>query len=178
MDSSRGSAFFADPTTGGITTGPVVGGGICQVSTTIFQAAFWAGMEVVERYSHPYWIATYGQPPHGMLGLDAMVDIEDTGSLDMQVQKHHRSLDRVSLSPTTAPMSPPKSWARNVGWNVDVQQPVISNYVDPDPGTIYTDSPEVPTGEQRPVESVSGLRRLRCGGLSPTNRATSSTTTP
>jgi hypothetical protein len=43
----------------------------------------------------------------------------------------------------------------NVGWNVDVQQPVISNYVDPDPGTIYTDSPEVPTGEQRPVESSS-----------------------
>ena len=37
---------------GGITTAPVVGGGICQVSTTIFQSAFWSGLEIVERTAH------------------------------------------------------------------------------------------------------------------------------
>jgi vancomycin resistance protein YoaR len=34
-------------------TAPVIGGGICQVSTTIFHAAFWAGLPIEERYQHP-----------------------------------------------------------------------------------------------------------------------------
>jgi len=149
-----GLGILSDPTTGGITTGPVVGGGICQVSTTIFQAAFWAGMEVVERYSHPYWIATYGQPPHGMFGLDAMVDVEDTGSLDMQFKNTTDHWIAVVVT-TDGSNVIAQIMGTDVGWNVDVQQPVISHYVDPDPGTIYTDSPEVPTGEQRPVEHSS-----------------------
>ena len=147
-----GLGILSDPTTGGITTGPVVGGGICQVSTTIFQAAFWAGMDVVERYSHPYWIAAYGNPPHGMFGLDAMVDVEKTGSLDMQFKNMTSHWIAVVLS-TDGSSVVAQIKGTNEGWNVDVQQPVISNYFDPDPGTIYTDSPEMPSGEQRQVES-------------------------
>lgn len=149
-----GLGILADPATGGITTGPVIGGGICQVSTTIFQAAFWAGMAVVERSTHPYWIATYGQPPYGMLGLDAMVNIEDTGSLDMKFKNTTDHWIAVVVGTDGATLSA-KIRGTATGWTVDVQQPVISNYVDPDPGTIYTDSPEVPTGEQRPVEHSS-----------------------
>lgn len=149
-----GLGILSDPTTGGITTGPVVGGGICQVSTTIFQAAFWAGMEVVERNTHPYWIATYGQPPHGMLGLDAMVDVEPTGSLDMKFKNTTDHWIAVIVDATNGTLTA-KIMGTATGWNIDVQQPVISNYVEPDTGTIYTDSPEIPTGEQRQVESAS-----------------------
>src|SRR5579884_2152033 len=38
-------------------TVPSVAGGICQVATTVFQAAFWAGFPFVERHYHLYWIA-------------------------------------------------------------------------------------------------------------------------
>ena len=37
----------------------VFGGGICQVSTTLFNAAFFAGLEIVERKNHSIFIAHY-----------------------------------------------------------------------------------------------------------------------
>ena len=52
----------------GSDTVPDVGGGICQVSTTLFQAAFAAGLEITERNPHAYWI-----PRYRITGLDATV---------------------------------------------------------------------------------------------------------
>ena len=37
----------------------VLGGGICQVSTTLFNAAFFAGLEIVERRNHSIYIDHY-----------------------------------------------------------------------------------------------------------------------
>jgi vancomycin resistance protein YoaR len=45
-----------------------VGGGVCQVSTTVFRAAYAAGMPIVERYNHGYIVDWYGEP-----GLDAAI---------------------------------------------------------------------------------------------------------
>ncbi|MGV2437123.1 MAG UNVERIFIED_CONTAM: VanW family protein [Anaerolineae bacterium] len=36
-----------------------IGGGICQVSTTIFRTAFFGGFPIVERYSHGYRVYYY-----------------------------------------------------------------------------------------------------------------------
>jgi vancomycin resistance protein YoaR len=48
-----------------------VGGGVCQVSSTAFQAAFYGGYPVLERYPHGYRVAYYeaGEGP----GMDATV---------------------------------------------------------------------------------------------------------
>ncbi|MBI2304179.1 MAG: VanW family protein [Chloroflexi bacterium] len=51
-------------------TVPDVGGGICQVSTTLFQAIFWAGYPIEERYPHAYRMTRYEEPYQG---LDATV---------------------------------------------------------------------------------------------------------
>ena len=45
------------------------GGGVCQVSTTCFRAAFWAGYPIVERSPHTYRVSWY-EPP---IGFDAAV---------------------------------------------------------------------------------------------------------
>jgi vancomycin resistance protein YoaR len=45
------------------------GGGVCQVSTTAFRAAFWAGFPMIERWPHSYRVSWY-EPP---LGMDAAV---------------------------------------------------------------------------------------------------------
>ena len=39
--------------------GDTVGGGMCQVSTTVFNAAFEAGLQIVERHNHELYIAHY-----------------------------------------------------------------------------------------------------------------------
>ena len=45
-----------------------IGGGVCQVSTTVFRAAFQGGFPIVERYNHGYIVDWYGEP-----GLDATI---------------------------------------------------------------------------------------------------------
>lgn len=55
-----------------------VGGGVCQVSTTLFRAVFNAGFPVVERYSHAYRVSYYEMTASGavdprLAGLDATV---------------------------------------------------------------------------------------------------------
>jgi vancomycin resistance protein YoaR len=38
---------------------PTLGGGICQVGTTFFNAIFFAGLEIVERHNHSFYISKY-----------------------------------------------------------------------------------------------------------------------
>ena len=47
---------------------PEYGGGICQVSTTLFRAAVYAGLEITKRYNHSYVVSYYGTP-----GFDATI---------------------------------------------------------------------------------------------------------
>ena len=54
-----------------------VGGGVCQVSTTLFRTAFFAGYPIVERHAHAYRVLYYEQTASGydplLAGLDATV---------------------------------------------------------------------------------------------------------
>jgi vancomycin resistance protein YoaR len=54
---------------GEVTTG--LGGGVCQVSTTVFNAAYEAGLKITERTNHALYISHYPQ------GRDATVDYPD-----------------------------------------------------------------------------------------------------
>jgi vancomycin resistance protein YoaR len=54
---------------GELTTG--LGGGVCQVSTTVFNAAFEAGVKITERTNHALYISHYPQ------GRDATVNYPD-----------------------------------------------------------------------------------------------------
>ena len=55
-----------------------VGGGVCQVSTTLFRTAFFGGFPIVERYPHAYRVSYYEynaavQRDPNLVGLDATV---------------------------------------------------------------------------------------------------------
>ncbi len=47
------------------------GGGICQDSTTVFRAAFWAGLPITERWGHSFYISWYDK--YGPTGMDATI---------------------------------------------------------------------------------------------------------
>ncbi len=143
---------IVDDGAGGVTTAPVIGGGICQVSTTIFQAAFWAGMQIDERYSHPYWIQTYGEPPRGMKGLDAMVNIDEVnGTLDLKFTNTTGNWIAVQVIDDGTVLTA-RILGKDPGWTVDVSQPEITDVIKPQTGTQYTDSPELPDGTRLQVE--------------------------
>ena len=44
------------------------GGGICQDSTTLFRAAFWAGLPITERWGHSFYISWYDKYALGSYG--------------------------------------------------------------------------------------------------------------
>lgn len=50
---------------------PSIGGGVCQVATTLYDAAFAMGLQIVDRRNHGFFISQYG------LGMDATVSWPD-----------------------------------------------------------------------------------------------------
>jgi len=65
---------------GEVTTG--LGGGVCQVSTTVFNAAFEAGVPITARTNHSLYISHYPQ------GRDATVDYPDVDLKFVNDTKH------------------------------------------------------------------------------------------
>jgi len=69
-----------------------VGGGVCQVSTTLFRTAFFAGFPIVERHAHAYRVSYYEYDPGRIrnpqwAGFDAtvyvpIVDLKFTNDTD------------------------------------------------------------------------------------------------
>ena len=71
-DRNAAKGFLEAPVivNGELTTG--LGGGVCQVSTTVFNAAFEAGLKITQRTNHALYISHYPQ------GRDATVDYPST----------------------------------------------------------------------------------------------------
>jgi vancomycin resistance protein YoaR len=71
-DRNAAKGFLEAPVivNGELTTG--LGGGVCQVSTTVFNAAFEAGLKITARTNHSLYISHYPQ------GRDATVDYPST----------------------------------------------------------------------------------------------------
>jgi vancomycin resistance protein YoaR len=129
----------------GNTTKADVGGGLCQVSSTAFRAAFWAGLPVVERTAHSFRVSYY-EPPKG---LDATiyspyVDLKwtnDTGHyILIQTYVDHEA-KKVSF----------RYYGTNPGRTVEMEGPVEASPVPHGPA-VYRDDPTLPKGEKKQIE--------------------------
>ena len=130
-----------------------VGGGVCQVSTTLFRAVFFAGFPIVERHPHAYRVGYYeqgtGSPGPGM---DAtvflpLVDFKFTNDtpywLLMETYIYGNQLLWKFYS---------TSDGRTVQWSKDISNEVKA------PETIYRENPDLPKGEIEQVDwSAKGL---------------------
>jgi vancomycin resistance protein YoaR len=130
-----------------------VGGGVCQVSTTLFRAAFFAGFPVVERYPHAYRVGYYEQTSTGwdenLAGLDAtvfvpVVDLKFVNNtpywLLMETYFHPNSRSLTWKFYST-------SDGRRVEWETTGPQ----NIVDP-PDPVYEENPELAQGVIKQVD--------------------------
>jgi vancomycin resistance protein YoaR len=134
---------------GGAHTVPSVAGGICQVATTLFQPVFWAGYQLEERYWHLYWIPAYTS--RDVVGLDATVD-EDAG---LDFKWINPTNDYVLIQAATDATHVTFSlYGRKPDWSVQVDPPLISNRVAPDPSPDVQAEPLLPWGRVIPVETA------------------------
>ena len=127
------------------------GGGVCQVSTTCFRAAFFGGFPIVERWPHAYRVGWY-EPP---LGLDAAifspsVDLKFTNDTKhaILIQTHADRVDGTLVF---------EFYGTGTGRTVEMEEPVISDKVEP-PDPVREVNPSLPPGTEKLVErSREGL---------------------
>lgn len=130
------------------------GGGVCQVSTTLFRALLNAGLPINERTAHAYRVGYYEQnsPP----GLDATVygpspDLKFTNDTSNYVlivatadPKHYSLIFEL--------------YGTSDGRRATISKPIVSN-ITPALPTVYQDDPTLPAGKLKQVDySAAGAR--------------------
>ncbi|MBP7690405.1 MAG: VanW family protein [Anaerolineales bacterium] len=128
-----------------------VGGGVCQVSTTLFRAVWFGGYPLVERNSHAYRVGYYEQKTAAWAGpgLDAAVY---TPLVDFKFQNDRDTwlLMETYFYPTAGQLVW-KFYSTPDGREVQVSGPVVENVV-PAPEAAYEENPELPAGEIKQVD--------------------------
>ncbi len=127
------------------------GGGVCQVSTTLFRAALNAGLPIVERHAHAYRVHYYEEdsPP----GIDATVYVP---SVDLKFKNDtgHYILIQ-SIIDLTQPRLTFMIYGTSDGRVVNQTDPIVTN-VRPAPPDKFEDDPTLPAGTVKQVDFAAG----------------------
>jgi len=122
-----------------------LGGGLCQVATTCFRAAFWGGYPIVERVAHAYRVSWY-EP---LVGLDAAVFRPSTDF------KFENDTPYCLLIQTEADMEKGvltfSFYSTKTGRTVEMEGPYEENRV-PHGSPIYEEDPTLPKGTKKQVD--------------------------
>ena len=123
------------------------GGGVCQDSTTVFRAAFWAGLPITERHAHPYaisWYNRFGLGERDGEGLDAAIF---TGLSDL---KFGNDTGNWLLLQTTVDEAQQTFTVQLYGTKpnrrVEIDGPHLSNETKAITEPVYIDDPSKPIG--------------------------------
>ncbi len=137
------SGYLQELVIKGNETKPEFGGGLCQVSTTLFRAAMNSGLKITERQNHSYRVSYY-EPP---VGMDATIYypkpdlkfVNDTSSYIL-VQ------GRVDGYKITFDFFGTKD-----GRSVEITEPQVYDITQPPPD-IYIDDPTLAPGEVKRID--------------------------
>ena len=128
-----------------------IGGGVCQVATTAFRAAFWGGYPINERWAHGYRVRAY-EPP---VGLDATV-YAPTVDLKFRNDTPYYLLIQTETD-LEAQRVAFRFYSTSTGYQVKLEGPKIENRVPHGPDIIEED-PSLPVGTRKQVDwAVDGL---------------------
>jgi len=143
-DISAANGFIDGLIIWGDRTAVGIGGGVCQVSTTVFRAAVQGGFPITERHAHGYVVSWYGEP-----GLDATiytpnVDLRfknDTSAFLLIKPEVDKAKGRITFS----------FYGTRPDRTVELSKPEISNVRPPEP-PIYQEDSSLPRGTIKQVE--------------------------
>jgi vancomycin resistance protein YoaR len=124
-----------------------IGGGVCQVSTTAFRAAFFGGFEIVERWAHGYRVTWYetGIGP----GLDATIYTPNVDFRFRNDTDHYLLIQtKVDEESDTLTFT---FYGTPTGRQVTMEGPFEENLVPHGP-PIYQEDPTLPKGTTEQVD--------------------------
>lgn len=123
------------------------GGGVCQVSTTLFRAVLSAGLPIVERRAHAYRVGYYEQG--SFVGLDATVYSPTT---DFKFKND--TANYILIQPTIDKNNYSlifEIYGTNDGRIATTTKPIISSQIAP-ADDLYIDDPTLPPGNVKQTE--------------------------
>jgi len=139
-----------------------VGGGVCQVSTTLFRTAFFAGFPIPERHAHAYRVSYYelrrdGSRNPNLAGLDAtvfvpIVDLKFTNDTEHWLLMETYMGQYQSLTW--------KFYSTKDGRTVDWQTTGPTNII-PAPEPRYIENPDLEKGELEKVDYAADGAEIR-----------------
>ncbi len=124
-----------------------IGGGICQVSTTAFRAAFWGGFPIVERWAHGYRVGWY--EINSIPGFDAtiyspLIDFKfrnDTGAYLLVETEVDKEAGTVSFF----------FYGTKPDREVELEGPIVENETPPKE-PVYEVDPSLPPGTIKQID--------------------------
>jgi vancomycin resistance protein YoaR len=124
-----------------------VGGGVCQVSTTAFRAAFNGGYPIIERWPHAYRVGWYerGAGP----GLDASVFSPYVDFKFKNDTPYHILIE--AYANDVAGRLTFKFYSTNDGRQVAISEPLVENVI-PHPEDKIEEDPTLPVGTRQQVD--------------------------
>ena len=130
-----------------------VGGGVCQVSTTLFRTVFYSGLEILERHSHAYRVGYYEQTSSGhnanLAGLDATVFVPIV-DFKFRNDTPYWLLMETYVSSSNYSLTW-KFYSTKDGRTVDYSSTGLTDIVKaPDP--VYRENPDLPQGTKKQVD--------------------------
>ncbi len=131
-----------------------VGGGVCQVSTTLFRTAFFGGFPITERHPHAYRVSYYelsaaGNVNSSLAGLDATVYVPVV-DLKFVNDSPYWLLMETYVNPAARSITW-KFYSTSDGRSVDWDTTGLRNIQDP-PEPLYQENPDLAKGEIKQVD--------------------------
>lgn len=123
------------------------GGGVCQVSTTVFRAALNTGLPITDRKAHAYRVGYYEQ--NSGPGIDATV-FSPSVDLKFLNDTGHYLLIQTTVDTKSLSMKV-DIYGTSDGRKATISTPKISSQTPP-PSTIYTDDPTLPKGTLKQID--------------------------
>ncbi|OGG00174.1 hypothetical protein A2Y99_02465 [Candidatus Gottesmanbacteria bacterium RBG_13_37_7] len=123
------------------------GGGVCQVSTTLFRAALSSGLPIIERHAHSYRVSYYEQD--SAPGIDATVF---SPSFDLKFQNNtpHHLLIQATTDKNAYELTF-EIYGTSDGRKVEMNKPVVLSQIPPPPD-VFQDDPSLPKGVVKQVD--------------------------
>jgi vancomycin resistance protein YoaR len=129
-----------------------VGGGVCQVSTTLFRTVFFGGFPVLERHPHAYRVTYYEQKYGGAIDTD-LAGLDATVYVPLVDFKFRNDTENWLLMETYVGSYSLtwKFYSTSDGRSVEWETTGLTNIEDP-PDPLYQENPELEKGDIEQVD--------------------------
>ena len=123
------------------------GGGVCQISTTLFRATLNSGLPILERYAHAYRVSYYENDSKP--GLDATVFAPN---VDLKIENNTPAAILIQTSVDEDNMLLYfRLYGKKDGRNAEISTPILWD-VAPPPPALYQDDPTLKRGITKQVD--------------------------